>query len=295
MRLSLIIATKDRASYLAPALASLEEQIGAPSFEVVVVDNGSSDETKAVVERQASRALYPVQYVFEAEPNRGKARNRGVAVATGYLVCFVDDDVQLPVGFLAAHEAAHITSNLVVNGPIINVPSYDDRPKPAIANYSRAFLCTCNVSLPKHAIDAVGGFDEKFHLYGWEDTELGVRLREAGMRWRFAWDAYLWHIKVPTDNTLEIETRKVLERARMARHFLEKQDSSRVRMATGASTANLLRARYLLPDSLLAIYAGIATSEKVPDFLRTLARSQFLDGMYSRELVRVLDEPAART
>jgi GT2 family glycosyltransferase len=295
MRLSLIIATKDRASYLARALASLEEQIGAPSFEVVVVDNGSSDETKAVVERQASHGVYQVHYVFEGEPNRGMARNRGVAVATGYLVCFVDDDVQLPPGFLAAHEAAHVTSNLVVNGPIINVPSYDDRPKPAIANYSRAFLCTCNVSLPKHAIDAVGGFDDKFHLYGWEDTELGVRLREAGMRWRFAWDAYLWHIKAPTDNTLEIETRKVLERARMARHFLEKQDSSRVRMATGASTANLLRARYLLPDSLLAIYAGIATSEKVPDFLRTLARSQFLDGMYSRELVRVLDEPASRT
>jgi GT2 family glycosyltransferase len=288
MRLSLIIATKDRASYLARVFASLEEQIGAPSFELVVVDNASSDDTKALVERQASRGSYPVQYVFEAEPNRGKARNRGVAVASGYLVLFVDDDVQLPPGFLAAHEAAHTTSNLVVNGPIINVPSYEDTPKPAIGNYSRAFLCTCNVSLPKHSIEAVGGFDEKFHLYGWEDTELGVRLREAGMRWRFAWDAYLWHIKVPTDNTLEVETRKVMERARMARHFLEKQDSSRVRMATGANTANMLRARFLLPDSLLALYAGVATSEKVPAFLRALARSQFLDGMYSRELAKTL-------
>lgn len=292
MRVSLIIATKDRASYLARALASLEAQVSAPSFELIVVDNGSSDETKAVVERQAGREAYPVRYVFEAEPNRGKARNRGVAVASGYLVLFVDDDVQLPPGFLAAHEAAHMTSNLVVNGPIINVPSYDDRPKPAMGNYSRAFLCTCNVSLPKHAIEAVGGFDENFHLYGWEDTELGVRLREAGMRWRFAWDAFLWHIKTANDNTLEVETRKVLERARMARHFLEKQDSSRARMATGAHPANLLRARYLLPDSLLAIYAGIATSEHAPAFLRALARTQFLDGMYSRELVRVLDEPA---
>ena len=291
MRISVIIATKDRASYLARACASLEAQINAPSFELIVVDNGSSDNTKAVAEAQAARATYPVQYVFEPEPNRGKARNRGVAVATGYLVLFIDDDVQLPPGFLAAHEMAHVSSNLVVNGPIINVPSYDDRPKPALANYSRAFLCTCNVSLPRHAIDAVGGFDEKFHLYGWEDTELGVRLREAGMRWRFAWDAYLWHIKMPTDNTLEVETKKVLERARMARHFLDKQDSSRTRMAIGAHRANLLRARYLLPDSLLAIYAGVATSERVPPFLRALARTQFLDGMYSRELVRALDEP----
>ena len=292
MRISIVIATKDRSAYVARALASLASQIGAPSFEVIIVDNGSSDDTKAVVEEAAARASFPVRYAFEPEPNRGKARNRGVAIAEGYLILFIDDDVQLPAGFIAAHEAAHTTSNLIVNGPIINVPSYEDRPKPAMANYSRAFLCTCNVSLPKHAIEAVGGFDEAFHLYGWEDTELGVRLREAGMRWRFAWDAYLWHIKAPVHNTLEVETRKVMERARMARHFLEKQASPRARMATGAHPMNLLRARYLLPDSLLSIYAGIATSEKVPAFLRALARAQFLDGMYARELVRVLDEPA---
>ena len=292
MRISIVIATKDRASYVARALASLEEQIAAPSFEVVVADNGSTDDTKTVVEAQAARGSYPVRYVFEPEPNRGKARNRGIESAEGYLVLFVDDDVQLPPGFLAAHEAAHTTSNLVVNGPILNVASYDDRPKPGAANYSRAFLCTCNVSLPRHALDAVGGFDEMFRLYGWEDTELGVRLREAGMRWRFAWDAYLWHIKAPSHNTLEVETRKAMERARMAKYFLAKQNSSRARMATGAFPANLIRARYFLPDSLLAIYAGLATSEKVPGFVRTLARTQFLDGMYSRELVRVLDEPA---
>ncbi|HUA09407.1 MAG TPA: glycosyltransferase [Candidatus Acidoferrales bacterium] len=292
MRISIVIATKDRASYVARALASLESQVHAPSFEVVVADNGSSDDTKAVVEAQAARGSYPVRYVFEPEPNRGKARNRGIEAAQGYLVLFADDDVQLPPGFLAAHEAAHTTSNMVVNGPILNVASYEDRPKPGAANYSRAFLCTCNVSLPRHALDAVGGFDEAFHLYGWEDTELGVRLREAGMRWRFAWDAYLWHIKAPSHNTLEVETRKAMERARMAKHFLAKQDSSRTRMATGAHPANLLRARYLLPDGLLAFYAGIATSEDAPGWLRSLARAQFLDGMYSRELVRVLDEPA---
>ena len=291
MRISVVIATKDRSTYLARALASLEQQAHAPSFEAIVVDNGSNDDTKAVTDRQAARGTYPVRYVFEPEPNRGKARNRGVEVASGYIVLFMDDDVQLPPGFLAAHEAAHSTSNLVVNGPIINVPSYEDRPKPVPANYSRAFLCTCNVSIPKHAIDAVGGFDEAFRLYGWEDTELGVRLREAGMRWKFAWNAYLWHIKTDADNTLEVETRKAVERARMARHFLDKQPTQRARLATGAHPVNLLRARYLIPDALLALYAGLATSDRTPGFVRTFARGQFLDGMYARELVRVLDEP----
>ena len=290
MRLSVVIATKDRSSYVERALASFERQIGAPAFEVIVVDNGSSDDTKGVVDRQAARGAFPVTYVYEGEPNRGKARNRGIERASGYLVLFCDDDVVAPPGFLAAHEAAHATSNLIVNGPIINVASYDDRPKPTFANYSRAFLCTCNVSLPKHALDAVGGFDETFHLYGWEDTELGVRLREAGMRWKFAWDAYLWHIKPPSENTLEVETRKAMEKARMARKFIEKQPSQRVRMATGAYPVNMLRAKFLFSDKLLALYAGLATSDGVPSPVRALARTRFLDGMYLRELTRTLGE-----
>jgi GT2 family glycosyltransferase len=290
MRISVVIATKDRARYLERALASFEAQIGAPSFEVIVVDNGSADDTKAVTESQGARAMYPVAYVYEGEPNRGKARNRGIERATGYLVLFCDDDVIAPPGFLAAHEAAHSTSNLVVNGPILNVGSYDERPKPTVANYSRAFLCTCNVSVPRHALEAVKGFDEAFDLYGWEDTELGVRLREAGMQWKFAWDAYIWHIKPPNENTLEVETRKAMEKARMARRFVDKQPSQRVRMATGAYPVNLFRARFLFPDKLLALYAGLATSESAPPFVRALARSRFLDGMYLRELTRALGE-----
>ena len=289
MRMSVVIATKDRAGYVERVLTSLALQENAPSFEVIVVDNASTDNTKAVVEAFISHAPMPVQYCYESEPNRGKARNAGIALATGYIVVFCDDDVLLPENFLAAHEAAHISSNLVVNGPIINVASYNDRPKPAVGNYSRAFLCTCNVSVPRHSLEAVGGFDEAFHLYGWEDTELGVRLREAGMRWKFAWDAFLWHIKPPSENTLEVETRKVLERARMARRFLDKQPSGRVRAATGAHPINLLRGK-LIPEPMLAVFAGIATSDRAPGAVRAFARSQFLDGMYTRELIRALDE-----
>src|SRR5581483_2744181 len=252
MRISVVIATKDRAAYLERALASFGEQIGAPSFEVIVVDNGSTDETKNVVERMGAASRFPVRYVYEPEPNRGKARNRGIAVAEGYLIVFCDDDVVAPPRFLAGHEAAHSTTELVVNGPILNVASYEDRPKPSVVNYSGAFLCTCNVSIPKPALEAVGGFDERFDLYGWEDTELGVRLREHGMRWRFAWDAYIWHIKSPDINTLEVETGKALQKARMAHRFIEKSPSARARIATGLHPLNILRGKYLLRDGFLA-------------------------------------------
>ncbi len=289
MEFSVVIATKDRARYLERALASLHAQSDAPPFEIVVVDNGSSDPTKAVVEEHA-RAYPRLRYVAMPRPNRGAARNRGVAAAAGRYVLFCDDDVQLPQAWVAAHAAAHQgAGERIVNGPIVNVASYESRPKPRPTNYSRAFLCTCNASLSRAAFLSAGGFDESFDLYGWEDTELGVRLRAAGLRWTFAWDAYLWHVKPPAENTLAVESRKAVEKARMAQRFVAKHPSRRARLATGAHPLNLLRARYLLPDPLLALYAGLSTSGRAPAWLSAFARAQFLDALYARELVRALD------
>jgi GT2 family glycosyltransferase len=287
MEVSVVIATRNRERYLRDALDSLAAQTHAPAFEVVVVDNGSSDGTRALVEERAGNS--PVRYVAAPQPNRGQARNRGAEAARGRYLLFCDDDVIVPPGWIAAHAAAHRAAGRVVNGPIVNVASRESRPKPAAANYSRAFLCTCNASMSKEAFARAGGFDESFDLYGWEDTELGVRLREAGLRNAFAWDAYLWHIKPPAENTLAVESRKAVEKARMARRFLAKHPSQRARLATGAHALNLLRARYLLPDWLLAFYAGVSTSGRAPAWLASLGRAQLLDGIYARELVRELD------
>jgi glycosyltransferase involved in cell wall biosynthesis len=289
MVVSIVIATKDRASYLERALASLETQMNAPEFEAIVVDNGSTDRTKDVAEAFA-HGTFPVRYVAAPQPNRGAARNRGVAQARGEYLLFCDDDVRLPPGWIASHLSAHAGAARVVNGPILNVPSYDVRPAPGAANYSRAFLCTCNASMPKAAFAQAGGFDEDFQLYGWEDTELGVRLRAAGLQWKFAWDAYLWHIKPPEENTLAVESRKVVEKAQMARRFLAKHPSRRARLATGTHALNLLRARYLTPEWLVSIYGGLAESARLPRWTRALVRSQFLDALYARELVRTLED-----
>jgi hypothetical protein len=75
----------------------------------------------------------------------------------------------------------------------------------------------------------------------------------------------------------------------MARRFVAKHPSYRARFATGAYGLNLLRARYLLPDGLLAFYAGVSTSARGPAWLRALMRAQFLDGIYTRELARAID------
>ncbi len=288
--MSIVIATKNRAALLERALRSLRVQIGAPSFEVVVADNGSSDETRAVVQAADAHGPVPVRYAYEDRANRGLARNAGVRIAQGYLILFCDDDVQAPPGWVAAHDAAHAEGDLAVSGPILNVASYDERPRPALTNYSRAFFCTCNVSLPRYAFDAVGGFDEAFDLYGWEDTELGMRLRSLGLQRRFAWDAYVWHHKPASHDALRDDARKAVEKARMAVRFVRKQPTRRARLATGLHPLNVLRGKYLLSESVLAIFAGAACTPWVPRPLRSLARARFLDAAYTRELVRAIDE-----
>jgi glycosyltransferase involved in cell wall biosynthesis len=284
VNLSVVIATKNRAALLDGALASLRAQEGAPPFEVVVVDNGSTDATPEIARAHGAA------YAYVAEPNRGKARNAGIARAGGDTVVFVDDDVVVPPHFLAAHAKAHASdpNPLAVSGPILNVSSPDDRPEPAAANFSRAFFVTCNVSVPRDALEAVGAFDEAFDLYGWEDTELGARLRAHGVRREFAWDAYLWHIKPPTPESLDDSLHKSLEKARMAAQFVRKMPTARVKLATGAYVANLLRARILAPRILQPMFAGLATSERVPAPVAALARGWLLDSVYTEELDRQL-------
>jgi glycosyltransferase involved in cell wall biosynthesis len=284
MKVSVVIATRNRAGLLDGALTSLRAQLGAPELEAIVVDNGSSDETRAVAERHAAT------YAYEAQPNRALARNVGIAAARGDIVLFVDDDVVLPPFFVAAHARAQRErpEPHVVSGPIINVPSADSRPVPTFRNGSNAFFCTCNVSLPRNALEAVGGFDVAFDQYGWEDTELGVRLRALGMRRRFAWDAYLWHVKPPATETLEAALEKTIAKARMAARFVHKNPSARAKLATGAYALNRLRAHVFAPRAVQPLLAGLATSAGVPAPLARVARELVLDSVYVDELERAL-------
>jgi GT2 family glycosyltransferase len=284
MKFSVIVATRNRAALLEGALASLHAQVGAPPLEAIVVDNGSSDDTRAVAERHGAT------YVFEPQPNRALARNAGLARASGDIVLFVDDDVVLPPFFLAVHARAQDRETFphVVTGPIINVPSAAVRPVPTFLNGSNAFFCTCNVSVPRNALTAVGGFDASFDKYGWEDTELGVRLRRFDVRRRFVWEAYLWHIKPPATETLDAALEKTIEKARMAAKFVRKDPSTRAKLATGAYAANRLRAHLFAPRAAQAWLAGVATSTRVPAPLARVARDLVIDGVYVDELERAL-------
>ncbi len=222
MRISIVIATKDRAAYLERALASLEQQIGAPSFEAIVVDNGSSDDTKGVAERQSARGAIPVTTSSSPNPIAAKRATAASRSPSGYLVLFIDDDVQLPPGFLAAHEAAHSTSNLVVNGPILNVPSYDDAPQAGARElFARVSCARATSRFPSTRSTRSAGSTKPFVSTAGKIPSSACGCAKRGCAGSSR-GTRTCGTSIPGDNTLEVETRKAMERARMAQHFLDK-------------------------------------------------------------------------
>jgi glycosyltransferase involved in cell wall biosynthesis len=101
---SLIIPTRNKAPFLARTLASLARQAG-PAFEVVVVDDGSDDDTRDVA-RGFADAL-DLRYVRRAHKGRAAARNAAIRAARGDLLIFCDDDRLASRDFVRDHVAAH--------------------------------------------------------------------------------------------------------------------------------------------------------------------------------------------
>jgi glycosyltransferase involved in cell wall biosynthesis len=91
---TVVLCTYNRATLLAPAIQRLLSQSAdAPRYEVVLVDNNSVDDTRAVIERHIASSVPPVRYVFEPRQGLSHARNAGIAAARSDIVAFTDDDV----------------------------------------------------------------------------------------------------------------------------------------------------------------------------------------------------------
>jgi GT2 family glycosyltransferase len=91
--ISVVVCTRNRAALLREALASLYDlATGEFAYEIVVIDNGSTDETQAVITQAATQAKHPLRGVYEPQPGIVAARNRGTREAAGRWIAFFDDD-----------------------------------------------------------------------------------------------------------------------------------------------------------------------------------------------------------
>ncbi len=200
--LSVVIPTKDRAAALARTLDALEAQEeGDARLEAVVVDNGSSDGTLEQVRTREGGTGLPIRLLEQPEGGPAAARNAGVAAASGEVLLFLGDDTE-PAGdgLLRAHLDLHAARPepaygvlgritwtprapvtpfmrwLENGGPQFHYCDIEAGPVDA-GNY----FYSSHASLKRSFFERAGGFDERFPAAAVEDTELGVRLADAGL------------------------------------------------------------------------------------------------------------------
>jgi glycosyltransferase involved in cell wall biosynthesis len=187
--------------------ACFEQTVPADMYEVVLVNDGSSDNTARVIEEARARASCAFTVVEQKNSGLARARNAGIAKARGERIIFIDDDVLPTPVLMEEHLRSHDrTPDAIVRGAVINTVSFDDLPPPIWTrkDYSGNYFWTSNVSLPLAILERVGNFTEKFREYGWEDIELGLRLRFAKVRGVFNRYAVAYHYK-PLPQTVSIE------------------------------------------------------------------------------------------
>jgi glycosyltransferase involved in cell wall biosynthesis len=239
MRLTIQFCTYKRPRLLARVLEACFDQTVPPeTYEVVLVNDGSPDETPAVIEmmRPFARCGFPVVHQYIG--GLARARNAGIARAVGERIAFIDDDVLPTPVFVAEHlRSDERHGDVIVRGAVINTASFDRLPPPvwSLANYSANYFWTSNVSLRRERLDqAGGGFDDSFHEYGWEDIELGMRLRALGTRAVFNKRAVAFHYKPPPRGAgVPATLRQVRAQARTAVHLERKHPNWRVALAVG--------------------------------------------------------------
>lgn len=238
MRATIQLCTYNRAALLERVLDACFEQTVDPSpYEVVLVNDGSTDATGEVIANARKRATCDFTVIDQPNSGLAKARNAGIAAARGERIIFIDDDVLVLPNFVAEHLRSHEAHPLsIVRGGAINVESFDDLPPPvwSVANYSGNYFWTTNVSVPLRTIRAVGGFNESFAEYGWEDIDVGLRLRFGGVKAVFNKRALVYHYKPrPRASGVERMIRQAHAQARTAVQLERLHPHWRTALATG--------------------------------------------------------------
>ncbi|HZZ00173.1 MAG TPA: glycosyltransferase [Candidatus Baltobacteraceae bacterium] len=242
MRATIQLCTYNRAALLERVLdACFEQTIPERSYEVVLVNDGSTDDTPAAIERARKRANCRFVVVDQANAGLAKGRNAGIARASGERIIFIDDDVLPLPNFVEEHLRSHASyPQAIVRGGAINVESFDDLPPPVwtIKNYSGNYFWTTNVSVPLATIRGIGGFNENFSEYGWEDIDAGLRLRARGVKAVFNPKALAYHYK-PRPRTSDVEkmVRQAQAQARTAVVLVGLHPTWRAYLATGINPA----------------------------------------------------------
>jgi glycosyltransferase involved in cell wall biosynthesis len=284
-RISVVIPTYNRGSILADTLRMLLRQ-DYDDYEIIVVDQ--SPKCSPEVEEVIAAVPEKIRYLRLNVPNLPSARNAGVRAATGDIIAFIDDDVEIGRDYLKTH-ARHYDDRLVggVTGVTLSrvntctdvqiqatLRAHEARLVLEDGRAHLSWMVGGNTSYRKDAIVAAGMSDERF--FGGacaEDADLSVRVRHLGFVLLFDPDIHLVHLEAPTggcENRSSSETKET-ERLLLYAYFLLKN-----RRIIG--TAPVLRAllgayrRFALTRRTL-LGGPIVILEKQFTFLKSLRRA----------------------
>ena len=241
MFVSVVIPTYNRRPILEKCLLALERQQVSPEidrYEVVVVDDGSTDGTPDWLRGAAERFPH-VRLIEQSHGGPAEGRNRGVDHAHGDVIVFIDSDLVVTDSFLSCHASSLVRSweargdrLCFTYGAVVNTANFEQptAERHKLRDLSWAYFATGNVAIAKEVLQRAGLFDTGFRLYGWEDLELGERLRRMGVQLIKCPAAvgYHWHPALTLDQIprlIEVEG----ERARMGLVFFRKHPTRRVR------------------------------------------------------------------
>jgi glycosyltransferase involved in cell wall biosynthesis len=240
---SIVIPTYNRLPILEKCLRALEiqtfDQKIVSDYEIVVVDDGSTDGTIEWLQANAI-ALPHVQMYEQAHKGASAARNLGVEQAKGDTIIFIDSDLVVTPIFLQSHAEALLqgqqtlgNDKLFTYGAVINTANFENPTAEPykVTDFSNAYFATGNVAIARHYLIEVGLFDLGFSLYGWEDLELGVRLKNLGIKMIKCPQAvgYHWHPAFSLDRIPRMIEQEI-ERGKMGVVFYQKHPTLDVKL-----------------------------------------------------------------
>ncbi len=230
--LSVIIPTfNNRATLHKTLLTVFDQTLPHDRYEIVVLDDGSTDGTEEMV--RALPSPVSLRYHWQSNQGRAAARNAGSRLARGRILLYLDSDILATPDLLQRHHQYYQEHQgpIGVQGRTMVYPAskvtpfmrtkelFPDLTRRKRTDLSPYLFYTRNVSIRAEDLWAVGGFDESFPGYGWEDTELGLRLHVHGVRLFYEAAAIGYHHEV---ETLERTCAKVYQAGIGAIYFWRK-------------------------------------------------------------------------
>jgi glycosyltransferase involved in cell wall biosynthesis len=175
MEITFIICTRNRSASLLQALNSVGSatQSHRGEIDLLIVDNGSADSTRDVVDAWAATASLPVEMIYQSRRGLSAARNAGIAAAKGRLLAFIDDDCVLGPAYVD-DLLRHYRSDTVpvIRGGRVELGNPDDLPYTIKVSNVRECMSAnthpgllilgCNMVIPRAVAESIGWFDERF-------------------------------------------------------------------------------------------------------------------------------------